>query len=121
MDCAERRQVSTVVFARRPTYARANDTCEIFNAATRSSAFCAKPETAICHLRATPFRRLLNFDLAKRAGGRFLLAHRSDIDATRCKLEFEDSIFIRTFAGFRITLETPGAPPPANPNITARI
>jgi glutamyl-Q tRNA(Asp) synthetase len=38
------------------------------------------------------YSALLNFDLARRAGGRFLLRI-EDIDATRCKPEFEAAIF----------------------------
>jgi glutamyl-Q tRNA(Asp) synthetase len=48
---------------------------------------------------------LLNFDLAKRAGGRFLLRI-EDIDATRCKLEFEDAIY-QDLAWLGIAWETP--------------
>jgi glutamyl-Q tRNA(Asp) synthetase len=38
------------------------------------------------------FSALLNFDLARRSGGRFLLRI-EDIDATRCKPEFEAAIY----------------------------
>ena len=38
------------------------------------------------------YSALLNFDLARQAGGRFLLRI-EDIDATRCKLEFETAIY----------------------------
>jgi glutamyl-Q tRNA(Asp) synthetase len=38
------------------------------------------------------FSALLNFDLARRTGGRFLLRI-EDIDATRCRLEFEQAIY----------------------------
>jgi len=48
---------------------------------------------------------LLNFDLARRTGGRFLLRI-EDIDATRCRLEFEDAIY-RDLAWLSITWETP--------------
>src|SRR6266403_4659957 len=51
------------------------------------------------------FSALLNFDLAKRAGGRFLLRI-EDIDATRCKLEFEDAIY-RDLGWLGITWENP--------------
>jgi glutamyl-Q tRNA(Asp) synthetase len=51
------------------------------------------------------FSALLNFDLAKRAGGRFLLRI-EDIDATRCKLEFEDAIY-HDLAWLGIAWETP--------------
>jgi glutamyl-Q tRNA(Asp) synthetase len=51
------------------------------------------------------FSALLNFDLAKRAGGRFLLRI-EDIDATRCKLEFEDAIY-QDLAWLGIAWETP--------------
>jgi glutamyl-Q tRNA(Asp) synthetase len=48
---------------------------------------------------------LLNFDLARQAGGRFLLRI-EDIDATRCKLEFEEAIY-RDLAWLGIAWETP--------------
>src|SRR5882724_1190185 len=51
------------------------------------------------------FSALLNSDLAKRAGGRFLLRI-EDIDATRCKLEFEDAIY-QDLAWLGIAWETP--------------
>jgi glutamyl-Q tRNA(Asp) synthetase len=51
------------------------------------------------------FSALLNFDLAKRTGGRFLLRI-EDIDATRCKLEFEDAIY-QDLAWLGIAWETP--------------
>src|ERR1700730_937923 len=51
------------------------------------------------------FSALLNFDLAKRAGGRFLLRI-EDIDATRCKLEFEDVIY-QDLGWLGIAWETP--------------
>ena len=38
------------------------------------------------------FSALLNFDMARRAGGRFLLRI-EDIDAARCKVEFEQAIY----------------------------
>src|SRR5262249_24667687 len=38
------------------------------------------------------FSALLNFDLAREAGGRFLLRI-EDIDPTRCKAEYEDAIY----------------------------
>ena len=38
------------------------------------------------------FSALLNFDLARRTGGRFLLRI-EDIDTTRCRLEFEEAIY----------------------------
>src|SRR3984893_18309274 len=38
------------------------------------------------------YSALLNFDLARQAGGRFLLRI-EDIDATRCKPEFETAIY----------------------------
>src|SRR4029077_10594806 len=51
------------------------------------------------------YSALLNFDLAKRAGGRFLLRI-EDIDATRCKLEFEDAIY-QDLGWLGIAWETP--------------
>src|SRR6266536_3409140 len=38
------------------------------------------------------FSALLNFDLARRSGGRFLLRI-EDIDATRCRPEYETAIY----------------------------
>ena len=51
------------------------------------------------------FSALLNFDLARQAGGRFLLRI-EDIDATRCKPEFEDAIY-QDLAWLGITWDTP--------------
>jgi glutamyl-Q tRNA(Asp) synthetase len=51
------------------------------------------------------FSALLNFDLARQAGGRFLLRI-EDIDATRCKPEFEDAIY-QDLAWLGIAWETP--------------
>ncbi len=51
------------------------------------------------------FSVLLNFDLARRTGGRFLLRI-EDIDATRCKPEFEDSIY-QDLSWLGIAWETP--------------
>jgi glutamyl-Q tRNA(Asp) synthetase len=51
------------------------------------------------------FSALLNFDLARQAGGRFLLRI-EDIDATRCRLEFEDAIY-RDLGWLGITWEAP--------------
>jgi glutamyl-Q tRNA(Asp) synthetase len=51
------------------------------------------------------FSALLNFDLARRAGGRFLLRI-EDIDATRCKPEFEEAIY-QDLAWLGIAWETP--------------
>jgi glutamyl-Q tRNA(Asp) synthetase len=51
------------------------------------------------------YSALLNFDLAHRAGGRFLLRI-EDIDATRCKAEFEDAIY-QDLAWLGIAWETP--------------
>ena len=48
---------------------------------------------------------LLNFDLARRAGGRFLLRI-EDIDATRCRPEFEAAIY-QDLAWLGISWETP--------------
>src|SRR5476651_1175125 len=48
---------------------------------------------------------LLNFDAARRAGGRFLLRI-EDIDATRCKPEFETAIY-EDLAWLGIAWETP--------------
>ena len=48
---------------------------------------------------------LLNFDLARRAGGRFLLRI-EDIDATRCRPEFETAIY-EDLAWLGISWETP--------------
>jgi len=48
---------------------------------------------------------LLNFDLARRAGGRFLLRI-EDIDATRCRPEFEAAIY-EDLAWLGISWETP--------------
>jgi glutamyl-Q tRNA(Asp) synthetase len=48
---------------------------------------------------------LLNFDLAARTGGRFLLRI-EDIDATRCKPEFEQAIY-QDLAWLGIAWETP--------------
>jgi glutamyl-Q tRNA(Asp) synthetase len=51
------------------------------------------------------FSALLNFDLARRTGGRFLLRI-EDIDTTRCKPEFETAIS-EDLAWLGITWETP--------------
>ena len=51
------------------------------------------------------FSALLNFDLAGQAGGRFLLRV-EDIDATRCRPEFEFAIY-QDLAWLGITWETP--------------
>jgi glutamyl-Q tRNA(Asp) synthetase len=51
------------------------------------------------------YSALLNFDLARRAGGRLLLRI-EDIDATRCKPEFEAAIY-RDLAWLGIAWETP--------------
>src|SRR5258705_5557634 len=51
------------------------------------------------------FSVLLNFDLARRVGGRFLLRI-EDIDATRCRPEFETAIY-EDLAWLGIAWETP--------------
>jgi len=51
------------------------------------------------------FSALLNFDLARRTGGRFLLRI-EDIDVARCKPEFEDAIY-RDLAWLGLAWETP--------------
>ena len=51
------------------------------------------------------YSALLNFDLARRAGGRFLLRI-EDIDATRCRPEFEAAIY-EDLAWLGISWETP--------------
>src|SRR4249920_1752458 len=51
------------------------------------------------------YSALLNFDLARRAGGKFLLRI-EDIDATRCRPEFEAAIF-EDLAWLGIEWETP--------------
>jgi glutamyl-Q tRNA(Asp) synthetase len=51
------------------------------------------------------FSALLNFDLARRSGGRFLLRI-EDIDATRCRPEFEAAIY-DDLAWLGISWETP--------------
>jgi len=51
------------------------------------------------------FSALLNFDLARQSGGRFLLRI-EDIDVARCKLEFEDAIY-QDLAWLGIAWETP--------------
>jgi glutamyl-Q tRNA(Asp) synthetase len=51
------------------------------------------------------FSALLNFDLARRIGGRFLLRI-EDIDATRCRPEFEAAIY-EDLAWLGISWETP--------------
>src|ERR1700677_4525024 len=51
------------------------------------------------------YSALLNFDLAGRAGGRFLLRI-EDIDTTRCKPEFESAIY-EDLAWLGITWENP--------------
>ena len=51
------------------------------------------------------YSALLNFDLAAQTGGRFLLRI-EDIDATRCKPEFEDAIY-QDLAWLGIAWETP--------------
>jgi glutamyl-Q tRNA(Asp) synthetase len=51
------------------------------------------------------YSALLNFDLARRAGGRFLLRI-EDIDATRCRAEFEAAIY-EDLAWLGISWETP--------------
>jgi glutamyl-Q tRNA(Asp) synthetase len=48
---------------------------------------------------------LLNFDLARKSGGRFLLRI-EDIDATRCRVEFEAAIY-EDLAWLGISWETP--------------
>jgi glutamyl-Q tRNA(Asp) synthetase len=50
------------------------------------------------------YSAMLNFDLARRAGGRLLLRI-EDIDATRCKPEFEEAIY-QDLAWLGITWET---------------
>jgi len=51
------------------------------------------------------YSALLNFELARRAGGRFLLRI-EDIDATRCRPEFEAAIY-QDLAWLGISWETP--------------
>jgi glutamyl-Q tRNA(Asp) synthetase len=51
------------------------------------------------------YSALLNFDLARRAGGRFLLRI-EDIDATRCRVEFEAAIY-EDLSWLGISWETP--------------
>jgi glutamyl-Q tRNA(Asp) synthetase len=51
------------------------------------------------------YSALLNFDLARQSGGRFLLRI-EDIDATRCRPEFEQAIY-EDLAWLGITWETP--------------
>jgi len=51
------------------------------------------------------YSALLNFDLARRAGGRFLLRI-EDIDATRCRVEFEAAIY-EDLAWLGISWEAP--------------
>jgi glutamyl-Q tRNA(Asp) synthetase len=51
------------------------------------------------------YSALLNFDLARRVGGRFLLRI-EDIDATRCRVEFEAAIY-EDLAWLGISWETP--------------
>ena len=51
------------------------------------------------------FSALLNFDLARAAGGEFLLLI-EDIDATRCRPEFEDAIY-EDLAWLGLSWETP--------------
>lgn len=51
------------------------------------------------------YSALLNFDLARRSGGRFLLRI-EDIDATRCRPEFEAAIY-EDLAWLGISWETP--------------
>jgi glutamyl-Q tRNA(Asp) synthetase len=51
------------------------------------------------------YSALLNFDLAARTGGRFLLRI-EDIDATRCKPQFEEAIY-QDLAWLGIAWETP--------------
>jgi glutamyl-Q tRNA(Asp) synthetase len=51
------------------------------------------------------FSALLNFDLARRTGGRFLLRV-EDIDATRCRGEFEDAIY-QDLTWLGVAWETP--------------
>ena len=51
------------------------------------------------------YSALLNFDLARRTGGRFLLRI-EDIDATRCRPEFEAAIY-QDLAWLGISWETP--------------
>ena len=51
------------------------------------------------------YSALLNFDLARKSGGRFLLRI-EDIDATRCRPEFETAIY-EDLAWLGISWETP--------------
>ena len=51
------------------------------------------------------FSALLNFDLARRSGGRFLLRI-EDIDSTRCRVEYEAAIY-EDLAWLGIVWETP--------------
>jgi glutamyl-Q tRNA(Asp) synthetase len=51
------------------------------------------------------YSALLNFDLARRTGGRFLLRI-EDIDPTRCRVEFEEAIY-QDLAWLGIGWETP--------------
>src|SRR5271168_3601082 len=51
------------------------------------------------------YSALLNFDLARRAGGRFLLRI-EDIDTVRCKPEFEQAIY-EELAWLGMTWEAP--------------
>ena len=51
------------------------------------------------------YSALLNFDMARRAGGKFLLRI-EDIDATRCRPEFEAAIY-EDLAWLGISWETP--------------
>ena len=51
------------------------------------------------------YSALLNFDLARKSGGRFLLRI-EDIDATRCRVEFEAAIY-EDLAWLGVSWETP--------------
>src|SRR3982074_1345347 len=100
MDCRERRQVY-VVCARQTTMPD-NDRCEN---SMPPPVFCFAPRpNGYLHL-GHALSALLNFDSARRAGGRFLLRI-EDIDSTRCRPKFEAAIY-EDLAWLGIAWETP--------------
>jgi glutamyl-Q tRNA(Asp) synthetase len=100
MDRRERRQ-AYVVCARQTTMP-GDDKCE--NSMPPPVFRFAPSPNGYLHL-GHAFSALLNFDLARQAGGRFLLRI-EDIDPTRCRKEFEEAMY-QDLAWLGIAWETP--------------
>jgi glutamyl-Q tRNA(Asp) synthetase len=99
MDCRERRQVYAV--CARQTTMPGND--EYWKAMPPTFRFAPSPNGYL-HL-GHAYSALLNFDAARATGGRFLLRI-EDIDAARCRSEFEAAIY-QDLAWLGLSWETP--------------